>query len=117
MVKFVIDAVLFPSMFVFMTGIMFAGAVANLGEAKQNGFKQQEKPSQPFWTDAPAPSARWTLPTADECHVTAGASLRMDDRISPNPPFRRGSKPAADFPHQLNQNESSPGSAGVAVEV
>jgi hypothetical protein len=72
MVKFVIDAVLFPSMFAFMTGIMFAGAVANLGEPNRTVSSNRKSPSQPFRTDAPAPSARWTLPTADECHVTAG---------------------------------------------
>ena len=32
MLKIVIEAVLFPSMFAFMTGIMVAGALANLGQ-------------------------------------------------------------------------------------
>ena len=32
MVNMVIHALLFPSVFAFMTGIMFAGALANLGQ-------------------------------------------------------------------------------------
>jgi hypothetical protein len=32
MVKIVLDAVLFPNVLAFMTGLMFAGALANLGE-------------------------------------------------------------------------------------
>ena len=48
MVKFVIDAVLFPSMFAFMTGIMFAGAIANLGELNRTVSTNRKSPSQPF---------------------------------------------------------------------
>jgi hypothetical protein len=36
MLKIVIDAVMFPSLFAFMTGIIFAGALANLGQPNRS---------------------------------------------------------------------------------
>jgi len=40
MFKIMIDAVLFPSMFAYMSGILFAGTWANLGNPNSNGAKR-----------------------------------------------------------------------------
>jgi hypothetical protein len=43
--KIAIDAVLFPSMFAFVTGIVFAGTLANLGSLNRSGSNRTPPPN------------------------------------------------------------------------
>jgi hypothetical protein len=43
MFKIMIDAVLFPSIFAYMSGILFAGTWANLGNLNSNGASPASK--------------------------------------------------------------------------